>query len=191
MPFSIRPYRRLSLFYISGFWLLITLLVLSSGPAYAEWLMFGKDIQLGAVMYVDPDIIHREGDLAKMWSLLDYKKVQADSAGSSLSTKQQIEYNCTEERMRVLAMMVFSGNMGSGTLVNINPAEGMWIPFTRYYRLRYAEACVRRSDRARLERLGADYRDGTAGSEGDDALEGSFKKDAPTPSPCLPGCPGP
>jgi hypothetical protein len=32
--------------------------------------------------------------------------------------------------MRVLAMMVFSGNMGSGTLVNINLAEGMWKPLS-------------------------------------------------------------
>jgi hypothetical protein len=40
MPFSIRPFPvsflKLPLAYISGFWLLITLLVLSSGPTYAE-----------------------------------------------------------------------------------------------------------------------------------------------------------
>jgi len=43
MPFSLRPFRRfpvhkLPLAYISGFWLLTTLLVLSSSPAYAEWV---------------------------------------------------------------------------------------------------------------------------------------------------------
>jgi hypothetical protein len=57
MPFSIRPYRRfpvqcavtynagpfhkLPLAYFSGFWLLITLLVLSSSLAFAEWVKHG------------------------------------------------------------------------------------------------------------------------------------------------------
>ena len=36
MPFSIRPGRRLPLAYVSGFWFLIMLLVLSNGPGYAE-----------------------------------------------------------------------------------------------------------------------------------------------------------
>jgi len=60
MPLTIRPYRRLPvhcsvtynagpflklpLAYLSGFWSLITLLVLSSGPAYAEWVaVAGKE----------------------------------------------------------------------------------------------------------------------------------------------------
>ena len=42
MPFLIRPYRRVPLAYFSGFWLLIMLLVLSSRPAYAEWVKLTK-----------------------------------------------------------------------------------------------------------------------------------------------------
>ncbi len=44
MPFSIRPFRRLALAYFSsGFWLLVTLLILlCSGPAYAEWVPVAK-----------------------------------------------------------------------------------------------------------------------------------------------------
>lgn len=38
MPFSIRPCPRFTLAYCSGFWSLILLLVLSRGPAYAEWV---------------------------------------------------------------------------------------------------------------------------------------------------------
>ena len=106
--------------------LLATLLsILCSGPAYAEWLGLVKNDRLGTVVYVDPDTIRRKGDLAKMWSLNDYKTGSSDG---SLSTKQQVEYDCTEERMRVLAIMGFSGNMGSGTLVSLNSAEGVWIP---------------------------------------------------------------
>ena len=62
MPFTLRPHRRvpmpcavtyhagllltLPLAYCLGFWLLITLLVLSSGPAYAEWVAVEKNIQV-------------------------------------------------------------------------------------------------------------------------------------------------
>ena len=42
MPFSIPPYRRLPLTYFLGFTLLTTLLVLSSSPAYAEWVLVDK-----------------------------------------------------------------------------------------------------------------------------------------------------
>jgi hypothetical protein len=57
MPFTLRPFRRfpvqcsvryhaspfltLPLAYVLGFGALITLLVLNSGPAYAEWVAIG------------------------------------------------------------------------------------------------------------------------------------------------------
>ena len=60
MPLTIRPHRRfpvhcsvtynaepflkLPLAYCSGFWLLITLLVLNSVPAYAEWVGLRRTI---------------------------------------------------------------------------------------------------------------------------------------------------
>ena len=70
MLFSVRPFRRfpvqcsvtynagthlkLPLAYCSGFWLLITLLVLNSGPAYAEWVSVAVLDQAGVTIYVDP-----------------------------------------------------------------------------------------------------------------------------------------
>jgi hypothetical protein len=72
MPFSIRPFHRLPLAYWSGFWSLTILLLLSSGPVYAEWVSIG-DTDSGMMVYVDPDTIRRKGDLVKMWLLLDYK----------------------------------------------------------------------------------------------------------------------
>jgi len=66
MPFTIRSFRRfpvrcavtdhagpfltLPLAYCSGFWLLITLLVLSSGPACAVWVAVEKNNQLAGIM---------------------------------------------------------------------------------------------------------------------------------------------
>ena len=43
MPFLIRPFCRLPFTYFLGLMSLITLLFLSSGPAYAEWVVVDKN----------------------------------------------------------------------------------------------------------------------------------------------------
>ena len=96
MPFAIRPSRRfpvhysvtynagqfvkLPLAYCSGFWSLITLLVLSSVPAYAEWVAVEKNYLVPGLrtVYVDPDTIRREGNLVTMWQLIDFKWMQGN-----------------------------------------------------------------------------------------------------------------
>ena len=52
--------------------LLIVLLMLSSGPAYAEWMSLGSS-ESGTTVYADPVTMRREGDLVKMLVLFDFK----------------------------------------------------------------------------------------------------------------------
>ena len=110
MPFTIRPYRRvplpcsvaydagpsltLSQPFFLGFWLLVMFLVLSSGHVYAEWVLVSGDDAAGLAVYVDPATIRRNGNLAKMWQLYDYKTVQTVAGDSLLSMKRFNEYDC-------------------------------------------------------------------------------------------------
>ena len=126
MPFSIRPLRRLLMTYFLGFGSLITLLVLSSGPAYAEWVSIGANNQRGRTVYTDPDTIRLKGDVVTMWSLTDYNTMQRMGRTLYLSYKVQTEYDCAEERIRKLASTFFSGNMGSGDVVYSITKEGKW-----------------------------------------------------------------
>jgi len=127
MPFSIRPYRRfLPLVSISGFWLLITLLVLSRGSVYAEWVAVDTDAD--GTSYIDSDSIRRKGGLVKVWTLHDFTTLRTSAGDSFLSVKGQAEYDCAEERYRPLALIEFSGNMGSGKVVSSNSTEGTWNP---------------------------------------------------------------
>jgi hypothetical protein len=129
MPFSIRPFRRLPLAYFSGFWLVITLLVLSSAPAYAEWVKGAyTESEGGYTVYVDPDTIRRKGDLVQMWVQYDYKTVQTVAGFSYLSEKTQQQYDCAEERYRFLSRTWFSGYMGTGNVVFDNSNESKWEP---------------------------------------------------------------
>ena len=108
--------------------LALTLLFLSSGPAYAEWVEVDRNDQAGVTVYVDPDTIRHEGDLVKMWELFDHKTTQNIGVGLFMSRKDQSEYDCTKERGRVLTFTQFSGNMGSGMVGYSNSDGSDWAP---------------------------------------------------------------
>lgn len=142
MPFTTYPYRRFpvpcsaayntGLFfkphqvYVLGVWLMIMLLVLSSGPVYAAWMLTSGDDEAGMTVYVDSDTIRRNGNLAKMWQLFDYKTVQRVAGDSLLSMKRFNEYDCAEARTRTLGYTWFSGHMGSGNVVYSTSEVQQW-----------------------------------------------------------------
>jgi hypothetical protein len=103
--------------------LLITLLVLSSGPAYAEWMSLGAS-DSGTTVYADTATIRRDGDLVKMSVLFDFKTLQTKADVSYLSAKAQMEYDCIEQRFEGLAVMYFSDNMGNGNLLDRSSGKG-------------------------------------------------------------------
>jgi hypothetical protein len=96
---------------------LITLLVLSSGPTCAEWIAVEKNNQSAGTMtvYVDPETIHRNGNLVSMWQLIDFKTMQGGRSPTRFSsTKVHRQFDCVEDRLRLLALTDFWGNMGTG-----------------------------------------------------------------------------
>ena len=120
MPFHIRPSLTLPL-------VLITLLVLSSAPAYAEFVK-ALNNQTDPTLYVDSDTIRRNGTVVRWWELLDYTTVQTVAGISFLSMTVQREYDCAGEQIRVLAMTDFSGNMANGKVVFSDFTPSNWVP---------------------------------------------------------------
>jgi hypothetical protein len=106
----------------------LTLLILSSGPAYSEWVKVSDSDEAEKTVYVDPATISRNSNLVKMWQFYDFKTVQTVGGIRFLTAKEQWEFDCAEERSRVLALKEFSGNMGSGTVVYTNSQIGKWVP---------------------------------------------------------------
>jgi hypothetical protein len=108
---------------------LITILLLSSGPAYAEWVFVTSDAKIRASMYIDPDTIRHKGNVVTQWELMDFDTMQIRGGSSFLSVKIQKEYDCAAERTRGLAMTEFSGNMGKGKVVSsADLGEQRWSP---------------------------------------------------------------
>ena len=107
--------------------LLITLLVLSHGPVYAEWAWVDRNMH-GMSAYADPDTIDRKGDLVKMWVLFDYKTVLTVAGKSYGSNRVQDQYDCADQRSRMLSLTWFAGNMGTGD-IRFHDDEGhKWRP---------------------------------------------------------------
>jgi len=136
MPFSIRPYRRfpphcavtdspgpffqLLLAYCSGFGLLITLPLLSCGTACAEWVSVADKVEEGLTqytVYVEPDTLRRNGDVVELSALIDFTTTQTTPSPPHLSVRSRSQLDCAKERIRLLALTAFSGNMGSGEVV--------------------------------------------------------------------------
>lgn len=110
--------------------LLITFLLLISSTVYAGWVKVGASDD-GMTLYVDPDTIRRNGNLVKMWQLYDLTTIRRTGAGDSyLSSKNQHEFDCVEERIRTLAFTWFSGNMGHGNAVFTVSDEQKWEPIS-------------------------------------------------------------
>jgi len=132
------PFLPLPLAYFSGSWLLITLLFLSTVPAYAAWVAVEKDYLSPGLqtVYVDPDTIRREGNLVTLWQLIDFKLMQGNAGIGPfgfgphrfLSTKSHKEFDCAEKRLRLLAFTEFSRRMGTGIAANGYVDKDNWLP---------------------------------------------------------------
>jgi len=117
--------------YFSGFWSLITLLSLSSVPAYAGWVPVEKDYLLPGLqtVYVDPAIISRDGNLVTIWQLIDFKWGQGNGRGAHRfsSTETRKQFDCAEKRLRLLAFTEFSRHMGTGIPADGYVDTGNWL----------------------------------------------------------------
>ena len=103
------------------------MLLVTAIAASAEWTIAGGNNRY--IQYVDTATIRRNGNLVKMWDLADFKRLQKSAAGMSyLSDKSQSEYDCKEEKQRMLALTNFSGKMGSGKVVASNYDPSEWRP---------------------------------------------------------------
>ena len=108
--------------------LLGLMMLMTATAASAEWTIAGGNA--AADSYVDRATIRRNGDLVKMWDLGDFKKMRTVQSYSYLSHKSQQEHDCKEEKIRTLAFLWFSGQMGNGNVVYSNSNPGEWTPIS-------------------------------------------------------------
>ena len=112
------PMKRL----LMGLMLLVTATATSAG-----WTQVGEGDAF--VQYVDRATIRRNGNFVKMWDLADYNTVQTVGSVPYLSQKEYYEYDCKEERVRMLSFIWTDGKMGNGKVVSVVDETGSnWFP---------------------------------------------------------------
>lgn len=114
-------------------WALIAIVPLSFRPLYAEWVNIDGKVENGRIIYtvyLDTDSIRRTGNIVTLWALYDYIAIQSIVGGPWLSSKTRRQYECVEERVRLLGYMTFTGNMGSGEAVYSNSDQSGWESLT-------------------------------------------------------------
>ena len=89
---------------------LLLALLLVTGSAWADWVQVAEREDM--VLYIDPETIRKDGDLRRVWQIQNYK--QRDKNGE-MSSRVRIEYDCKQERYRMLSLNTRSGPMASGT----------------------------------------------------------------------------
>ena len=103
---------------------LVIILLLLSSSAWAGWRSIGEDAT--GASYADPDTITRNGNTAKMWSLLDYKDFQRMVEVGYFSRKAQAEYDCKESKLRGLALSLHAGHIGEGKVIYADESPHEW-----------------------------------------------------------------
>ncbi|MFZ9296696.1 MAG: surface-adhesin E family protein [Hylemonella sp.] len=103
---------------------LLTLL-LSSGGAWAQWFKVAETSDV--VFYIDIETVQKEGDRRRVWTIQDLKEMYSDG---ELSMRAREEFDCKEDRSRLLSLTTHSGPMATGTTLwkTSDPREWNDIP---------------------------------------------------------------
>ena len=104
-----------------------TSLAAGSGGGAPQWMHVASSPKNGGMdMYVSIASIRRAGDKARMLDLIDFKTRQSFEGKPFLSARNELEFDCTTPRQRMLGSTGFSGHMGTGTVVASSEIDGPW-----------------------------------------------------------------
>jgi hypothetical protein len=104
--------------------ILLSLLLLATGSAWAAWVKVTTTGNGENTFYLEPDSFRKNGNLRTVWQVQDYKKIRPDG---TMSFRTKNEYDCKEERYRVLAASNHSENLANGRVISDFGSYESWI----------------------------------------------------------------
>ena len=102
------------------------LLTLSCGPGMAAWVKVASNEQ--SVFYLDSPIPKKVGTNVMIWILRDHTSLRYGDSGSYLSSKDQIEVDCSQQRIRRIYSSDHPQPMGVGKFVHSEHGPMSWNP---------------------------------------------------------------
>lgn len=94
--------------------------------AQAEWTKVGQTSQ--ATVFVDKQSLRRSGSMSKVWTLTNFATPDVTDRKTSQSAKSHFEFDCKEERSRVLAVYMYALPNGTGNVNDAVSSVDPWYP---------------------------------------------------------------
>ena len=97
---------------------LALLFLLTTSSAWADWIAIGKSPDFS--MYVDPQSLRRNGNIASAWIMGDYTKTQKKRFPPPIlwvdfdSIKELKQFDCSKGAHRTEKTVIMSGKFGKG-----------------------------------------------------------------------------
>jgi hypothetical protein len=105
--------------------MIFALLLALCAPAWAEWKALSTDDD--GTDYIDTEAIRRDGDLVKIWLLVNFRKQEMRQGKTFFSTKLEMEIDCKQLRMRSLSAVGYKYAMGRGEAVALDAGSRQWV----------------------------------------------------------------
>ncbi|OIR17698.1 hypothetical protein GALL_19200 [mine drainage metagenome] len=101
----------------------LLLLLMMSNHAIAGWTQISENEN--NIAYADASTIIKTGSKVKMWDVLNLKNTTNENYASLKSLQ---EYDCKENKSRILSYSTYSEKMGSGNVVKSSTSAHEWLP---------------------------------------------------------------
>lgn len=107
--------------------ILVVLLVVCGRAIAEEWVAVRHNKY--ATGYANPATIVKDGNIAKMWSLVDCKFASHFIGGYPfMSITSLEEFDCKENKLRTLFYSLYPGKMGEGKVIFSDSNPSKWEP---------------------------------------------------------------
>ena len=105
----------------------IAVLTLCAGSSVnADWSQVGRTVE--ATVSYDKQTLRKTGSMARIWTLTNFAATEVIEGKSHRSAKSQYEYDCVEERYRLLATIFYELPSGSGKVTASVATPEQWYP---------------------------------------------------------------
>ncbi|HEY8068874.1 MAG TPA: surface-adhesin E family protein [Burkholderiales bacterium] len=110
---------------------LTLLLILTAAPAWADWVKVGEAsktvfyvLSANTDYYIDPSTITKDGNIRKVWEILDLSDKGPHGERSILVS---VEFDCLQKLMRMSNATGHSHPMASGEIIKLSQLPDDWI----------------------------------------------------------------
>jgi hypothetical protein len=93
------------------------LMMFATSVANAEWYVMSNVSDDGYTYYLDPATIEKNGNISRVWELVDYFEIQSQDNDRFVSEKILRVYDCDADKSSIESITQYTGRMAGGKTV--------------------------------------------------------------------------